>query len=209
MYMNRLKGILVKLFGRVSEPSESRAGHGNFFFTRLFNKEERRERREYKKREKARRKMQEKLQAPEYTPQAIRKRVSDTEAKNRRALSEAQAKAEDYAGLKMEHEKAFETFKDRYDWDIPREEWDTMWDIWGGISQEIKDAYGGSDPKKPGGSNLVYMYKELKNEGDKKRFPEILKEIYENAPGGTNQEQLVDMVYSKIEELNENYDKME
>lgn len=190
MYMNRFRNILSRIKS-------------------FFNKEERRERREYKKREKERRKMQEKLQAPEYTPEAIRRRVSETEAKQLRALSEAQAKAEDYAALKMEHDQAYETFKERYNWDIPREEWDTMWDIWGGISQEIKDAYGGSDPKKPGGSNLVYVYKELKSEGDKQRFPEILKEIYENAPAGTNQEQLVDMVYSKIEELNDNYDKME
>ena len=188
--MNRFRQFLGRIFGG-GEPSESRSGRGNFF-TRLFNRKTPEEK-AYEQREKERRAMQKRLE------DAARRSMEQKEA---RAASQQTEKAEDFAKISEERLKAFETFKERYDWNISKEDWSTMWDVWGGISQEIKDAYGGSDPKKPGGSNLVYMYKELDSEADRKRFPEILKEIYEAAPAGTNQEQLIDMVYDKIEELN-------
>ena len=199
MYMNRFKSFFTRIFGRREQTQVSRPGEGGFF-TRLFNKEQREE----WKREKERRRMQDELIAA-----ARKAKERESEAKAARAASEISEKAADFGKIAVEREKAFDTFRERYDWNISRKDWDNMWDVWGGISQEIKDAYGGSDPKKSGGSNLVYMYKELENEADRKRFPEILKEIYEEAPQGSNQEQLIDMVYDKIEELNRANDQME
>lgn len=197
--MNRIRSFFAKLFGAGTEqPQVSREGN---IFTRLFNRKERAERRAAKQREKQRRAMQDRLETA-----AREARHREAEAKAVRAASQIPEKAADFARMEADRAKAFQTFKERYDWDISRKDWDTMWDVWGGISQEIKDAYGGSDPKKPGGSNLVYMYKELESEEDRKNFPEILKEIYENAPAGSNQEQLIDMVYNKIEELNAAYE---
>lgn len=202
MFMNRFRSFFAKLFRAGTEqPQVSRKGN---IFTRLFNKEERAERRAAKQREKERRAMQDRLETA-----AREARHREAEAKAVRAASEIPEKASDFARMEADRAKAFETFKERYDWNISKKDWDNMWDVWGGISQEIKDAYGGSDPKKPGGSNLVYMYKELNSEADRKRFPEILNEIYETAPQGSNQEQLIDMVYNKIEELNSVYGTME
>lgn len=197
--MNRFRSFFAKLFGAGTEqPQVSREGN---IFTRLFNRKERAERRAAKQREKQRRAMQDRLETA-----AREARHREAEAKAARAASQIPEKSADFARMEADRAKAFQTFKERYDWDISRKDWDTMWDVWGGISQEIKDAYGGSDPKKPGGSNLVYMYKELESEEDRRNFPEILKEIYENAPAGSNQEQLIDMVYNKIEELNAAYE---
>ena len=197
MYMNRFRQFLGRIFGG-GESSASRSGRGNFF-TRLFNRKERkREQEEYEQRERERRAMQKRL---EDAAREAREREEASRAV--REAAEVSLKDADRLKLEEERQKAYDTFKERYDWDINRKDWDKMWDVWGGISQEIKDAYGGSDPRKPGGSNLVYMYKELKNEEDRQRFPQILNEVYESAPEGANQEQLVDLVYAKIEALNE------
>lgn len=130
-------------------------------------------------------------------------------------LQEQAEKDADVDEKLKQYEKGFETFKDLYLDEEEAEEFTEtdfreLIDVWGGISQEIKDAYGGSDPKKPGSASaLVGTYKEIKDPLMREKFPEMLKEIYEKAPEGSNQEYLIDQVYKAIDRGNAAYDKIQ
>ena len=130
-------------------------------------------------------------------------------------LQEEAEKDADVEEKLKQYEKGYETFKDLYlteeeAADFTESDFRELIDVWGGISQEIKDAYGGSDPKKPGSASaLVGTYKEIKDPLMKEKFPEMLKEIYEKAPEGSTQEYLIDQVYKMIDRGNAAYDKIQ
>ena len=129
--------------------------------------------------------------------------------KDYRMQSEQAAKDADLARKLNEYKTGFETFKERYDYpEMTETDFRELIDVWGGISEEVKEAYGGSDPKKQGYGNLVYTYKEIKDPLQRQNFVDILKQVREENPG-TTQEQLVNKLYDKIEELNQSYEEVE
>lgn len=129
--------------------------------------------------------------------------------KEYRAQSEQAAKDADLAAKLNQYETGYETFQERFDYELSETDFRELIDVWGGISEEMKEAYGGSDPDKQGYGNLVYAYKEIKDPVMRQTFPDLLKEVRSENPGAI-QEELMNELYKKIEEVNRSYDdKME
>ena len=129
--------------------------------------------------------------------------------KEYRAQSEQAAKDADLAAKLNQYKTGYETFQENFDYELSETDFRELIDVWGGISEEMKEAYGGSDPDKSGYGNLVYAYKEIKNPVMRQNFPDMLKQVREENPGAI-QEQLINELYKKIDEVNAAYDdKME
>ena len=99
-------------------------------------------------------------------------------------------------------ETAFDTYKDRYDWeDMTPDDYFKMLDVWGGIASDMKQAFGGSDPKKNKASSLAFAYHNL-NDSNRNNFPTLLKYTMNNLPSGANQETAINRLYNNIDAVN-------
>lgn len=129
--------------------------------------------------------------------------------KEARKQSEQAEKDRDLADRLNNYKKSFETFKENFDYDLSETDFRELIDVWGGISEELKEKYGGSDPDEQGYGNLVYTYKEIKDPLKRQEFPDELKKLMEEMPSATQGER-VNALYKRIEEWNQAYDeKME
>lgn len=127
--------------------------------------------------------------------------------KELRDKSEQAAKDADLKARKDAFKQSYDTFQKLYDYKLTKADFRELIDVWGGISSDIKSAYGGSDPQESGYGNLVYGYKEIKDPMQRANFPDVLKKIYNEAPEGATQESLMDQVYKWVEESNKAYDE--
>lgn len=135
-------------------------------------------------------------------------RYRQTLEKEMRKQSQQAEKNKDLADKLNQYQTGYETFKENFDYDLSETDFRELIDVWGGISEEIKEAYGGSDPDMQGYGNLVYGYKEIKDPLLKQEYPQMLKDIRETMPSAT-QEELMNEVYRRIEEKNREYEEME
>lgn len=99
-------------------------------------------------------------------------------------------------------ETAFDTYKDRYDWeDMTPDDYFKMLDVWGGIANDMKQAFGGSDPKQGKASSLAFAYHNL-NDEHRGSFSTLLKYTMNHLPSGTNQEGAINQLYRNIDRVN-------
>lgn len=178
-FFSKLRGIFS---GRGAAGGEKKSSGGFFSKER---REERKREREYKRSQRRMEKMErqeEKRQEKE---------------KQRRADQERRQKAADHAKRKAAYKTAYDTFSERYG--MSQREYKDLIDVWGGVTQDMKDIFGDS---KKGDGSLVYAYKELKPE-HRRNFPSILQNVMNEIEGqGMNQEQAINKLYDTIDYLN-------
>ena len=128
-----------------------------------------------------------------------KKKVDEYEKQKRqREREQRKQKRADHRKRQRAFRDAYTTFRDRYDMSMT--EYKQLIDVWGGVTQDMKDIFGDS---KKGDGSLVYAYRAL-NDADRKRFPDILKGVMQRIDGmGYNQEQAINALYDRIDELNE------
>ena len=127
-----------------------------------------------------------------------KKKVDEYEKQKRqREREQRKQKRADHRKRQRAFRDAYTTFRDRYD--MSMSEYGQLIDVWGGVAQDMKDIFGDS---KKGDGSLVYAYRAL-NDADRKRFPDILKGVMQRIDGmGYNQEQAINALYDRIDELN-------
>lgn len=127
-----------------------------------------------------------------------KKKVEEYEKQKRqREREQRKQKRADHRKRERAFRDAYTTFRDRYD--MSRAEYKQLIDVWGGVTQDMKDIFGDS---RKGDGSLVYAYRAL-NDADRKRFPEILKGVMNDIENkGYNQEQAINALYDRIDELN-------
>ena len=127
-----------------------------------------------------------------------KKKVDEYEKQKRqREREQKKQKRADHRTRPRAFRDAYTTFRDRYD--MSMSEYRQLIDVWGGVTQDMKDIFGDS---KKGDGSLVYAYRAL-NDADRKRFPDILKGVMQRIDGmGYNQEQAINALYDRIDELN-------
>ena len=127
-----------------------------------------------------------------------KKKVDEYEKQKRQHEREQRKqKCADHRKRQRAFRDAYTTFRDRYD--MSMSEYRQLIDVWGGVTQDMKDIFGDS---KKGDGSLVYAYRAL-NDADRKRFPDILKGVMHRIDGmGYNQEQAINALYDRIDELN-------
>ena len=127
-----------------------------------------------------------------------KKKVDEYEKQKRqREREQRKQKCADHRKRQRAFRDAYTTFRDRYD--MSMSEYRQLIDVWGGVTQDMKDIFGDS---KKGDGSLVYAYRAL-NDADRKRFPDILKGVMQRIDGmGYNQEQAINALYDRIDELN-------
>ena len=127
-----------------------------------------------------------------------KKKVDEYEKQKRqREREQRKQKRADHRKRQRAFRDAYTTFRDRYDMSMT--EYKQLIDVWGGVTQDMKDIFGDS---KKGDGSLVYAYRAL-NDADRKRFPDILKGVMQRIDGmGYNQEQAINALYDRIDELN-------
>lgn len=177
-FFSKLRGIFS---GRgAGEASKASGG----FFSRE-RREERRREREYKRSQRRMDKMER------------QEKKRQEKEKQRRADQERRQKEADRAKREAAYGKAYNTFYERYE--MSEKEYRELIDIWGGVTQDMKDIFGDS---KKGDGSLVYAYKELSPE-HRKNFPSILQGVMNEIEGqGMNQEQAINKLYDTIDYLN-------
>lgn len=117
--------------------------------------------------------------------------------KARREKEERRQKEADQKKRKQAYKTAYTTFRDRYG--MSEREYRGLIDVWGGVTQDMKDIFGDS---KKGDGSLVYAYKELSTE-HRQNFPAILQSVMNDIEGkGYNQEQAINKLYDMIDYLN-------
>ena len=106
--------------------------------------------------------------------------------KRRREREQRREKRADHRKHERAFKDAYNTFRDRYD--MSRSEYKQLIDVWGGVTQDMKDIFGDS---KKGDGSLVYAYRAL-NDKDRAQFPSILQGVMNDIEGlGYNQEQAI------------------
>lgn len=178
-FFSKLHGIFSN---RGAAGGEKKASGGFFSKER---REERKREREYKRSQRRMDKWEKK------------EKKQQEKEKQRREEQERKQKAADHAKRQAAYNKAYDTFSERYD--MSEGEYRDLIDVWGGVTQDMKDIFG--DSKKSDGS-LVYAYKELSPE-HRKNFPSILQGVMNEIEGqGYNQEQAINKLYDTIDYLN-------